>query len=205
LVPATSDTCDATTVTVQTVPAGNGAVGVNVNVVAGPGGDGLTENALGVAVGHSSLNAFAVTFTALLNETDGVTLASTAVSPLFGVVRVTLGGVSIVNEKVESAPSLVPATSETWAATTVTVHVVPAGRGAVGVNVNIVAGPGGDGLTENAAGVPVGHSSLNALAPTFTALSNVTDGVTPASTAVAPFCGAVLATVGGLSTVNENV
>ena len=45
------------------------------------------------------MNAPAVTFTGLLNVTDGVVVASTFVAPSAGVVLDTVGGVSTVNEK----------------------------------------------------------------------------------------------------------
>ena len=91
--------CEATTVTVHVTPAGSGLLGVSVNVVAPPGGAGESVNGSGVPVGHSSVNALAVTFTGLLNVTAGVVLASTFVAPSAGVVLLTLGGVSTVNEK----------------------------------------------------------------------------------------------------------
>src|SRR6202161_764623 len=58
--------CDATAVTVQVVDPGRLAVGVSVKVVALPGGAGARVNVSGVPVGHCSVNAEAVTFTALL-------------------------------------------------------------------------------------------------------------------------------------------
>jgi hypothetical protein len=146
------------------------------------------------------LNAPDETFTGLLNVTVGATPASTFVAPPTGLVPVTVGGLSTVNEKLESAAIPVPTRSATCAATTVTVHVVPAGKLDVGVNVNVATPPGGDGLNVNASGVPLGHSSLNAPDATFTGLLNVTVGATPASTLVAPSTGVVLDTVGGEST-----
>jgi hypothetical protein len=192
-------------VTVHTAPAGSGELGVNVNVVAPPGGLGASVNASGVPVGQDSVNALPVTFTGLLNVTDGVALASTPVAPSAGVVPDTVGGVSIVNEKLWSASSAVPVESVTCEATTVTVHVTPAGSGPDGASANVLAPPGGLGDSANASGVPAGHSSLNALAVTFTGLLNVTAGVIVAITLIAPVAGTVALTVGGVSTVNEKL
>src|SRR5260221_11379329 len=81
----------ATTVSVQTVPAGSGVVGVSVNADAGEAGE--TLNALGVAAGHSSVKALPVTVTASLKFTVRVALRATAVAPLAGTGVVTVGGV----------------------------------------------------------------------------------------------------------------
>jgi hypothetical protein len=156
-VPNPSATCDATTVTVQVVPAGSGEAGVSVNVLALPGRLGDTVSGSGVPVGHSSLNAPVLTPTALLNVTDGVALASTLVAPFAGVVLDTVGGVSTVNEKLKSDDGCVPARSVICDATAVTVHTAPAGSGLDGVNANVVAPPGGAGPSVNATGVPAGH------------------------------------------------
>jgi hypothetical protein len=103
-VPAeTSVTWLATTVAVHTAPAGRFADGVSVKLVAPPGGAGPIVNASGVPVGHCSVKADAVTFTALLKLTVMVADASTAVAPLAGVVEVTVGGESVVNEAVTLA------------------------------------------------------------------------------------------------------
>src|SRR5258707_13399508 len=81
----------ATTVSVQTVPAGSGVVGVSVNADAGEAGE--TLNALGVAAGHSSVKALPVTVTASLKFTVRVALRATAVAPLAGAGLVSGGGV----------------------------------------------------------------------------------------------------------------
>src|SRR5258708_10418707 len=81
----------ATTVSVQTVPAGSGVVGVSVNADAGEAGE--TLNALGVAAGHSSVKALPVTVTASLKFTVRVALRATAVAPLAGTGVGTGGGV----------------------------------------------------------------------------------------------------------------
>src|SRR5260221_14361856 len=80
----------ATTVSVQTVPAGSGVVGVSVNADAGEAGE--TLNALGVAAGHSSVKALPVTVTASLKFTVRVALRATAVAPLAGTGAGTAGG-----------------------------------------------------------------------------------------------------------------
>src|SRR5258706_6451042 len=82
----------ATTVSVQTVPAGSGVVGVSVNADAGEAGE--TLNALGVAAGHSSVKALPVTVTASLKFTVRVALRATAVAPLAGTGVGKGGGVS---------------------------------------------------------------------------------------------------------------
>ena len=147
-------------------PAGSGLDGVNANVLTPPGGLGDSVNGSGVPVGHSSVNALAVTFTGSLNVTAGVIVAITLVAPSAGTVLLTVGGVSILNEKVKSDGSWVPNESATRDATTVTLQVVPAGSGEAGVSVNVVPLPGKLGDTVNGSGVPVGHSSLNARAVT---------------------------------------
>ena len=86
---------------------------------------------------------------------------------------------------------------EAW---TVTVQVVSAGRFDVGVSVYELAG---DELVLNEIGVPVGHSSENALVA-VTDLLKLTVIVEASATLVAPFVGTVDVTVGGVSTVNEN-
>ena len=193
----------ATTVTVHTVPAGRFADGVSVKLVAPPGGTGATVKVSDVPVGHSSLKAVPVTLTALLKLTTTVVDASTDVAPLVGVVLLTVGGESVVKEAVEFAAMCVPARLAICAATAVATQVVPAGRFAEGVSVNVVAPPGGDGESVNAFEVPEGHSRVKAEAVTFTAALKVNDTVVFRPTLVAPLVGVVLDTVGGASTVNE--
>jgi hypothetical protein len=83
----------------------------------------------------------------------------------------------------------------------VTVQTVSAGRFAVGVSVYELAG---DELVLKLIGVPLGHSSEKALLA-LTDLLKLIVIVEASGTAVAPFVGTVLVTVGGVSTVNENV
>src|SRR5436305_8175444 len=90
-------------------------------------------------------------------------------------------------------------TSLTWFATTVTLHVIPAGRLEVGVSTKLEAGEAGD--TVNATGVPVGHSSLNAVPVTFTGSLKLIVTVVLGDTLVAPLVGTVEVTVGAASTV----
>jgi hypothetical protein len=206
LIPAeTVVICEATAVTVQTVPAGRAAVGVSVKVATPPGGAGLRVNASGVPVGHCKVKADAVTFTGTENVMLIGAVASTAVAPLAGVVEDTVGGVPVVKVKTSFAASCVPVASVTWLATTVTVHVVLTGRGALGVKVKVVAFPGGAGAMVKASGVPVGHSSVNAVPVTITALLKVTETVLLGDTSVAPLVGLVEATVGGVSMVKLQV
>src|SRR5919206_176347 len=84
------------TVIVQTVPAGRFADGVSVNDVAG---DEVCENAFEVPVGHSIVNAFDVALTDSLKVIWIVVSRATSVAPSAGVVVVTAGAESVVNEK----------------------------------------------------------------------------------------------------------
>jgi len=87
---------------------------VRVNVVTPPGGTGARVNAIGVPVGHSSLNAEAVTLTALLNTTVTVVLASTFVAVLAGVVLVTTGRLFTVIATLASAVFAPPVPVFPW-------------------------------------------------------------------------------------------
>src|SRR5205085_5246510 len=86
---------------------------------------------------------------------------------------------------------------------TVMVQTVPAGRFAVGVSVNDVAG---DEVCENAFDVPVGHSIVNALFVALTDSVKVIWIVVSRATSVAPSAGVVLLTLGAASwVVNEKL
>ena len=85
----------ATTVTVQTVVCGSALFGVNVYDDAG---EELRLYATGVPLGHSSLNELVVALTGSLKLTVMLEPALTAVAPSTGLVDVTVGGVSVVNE-----------------------------------------------------------------------------------------------------------
>src|SRR3954470_19561592 len=93
-------------------------------------------------------------------------------------------------------------TSVTWEACTVAVHVTPPGSGEVGCSTKLEAGEAG--VTVNATGVPVGHSSLNAVPVTFTGSLKFTVTVALSATPVAPLVGTVLVTEGGRSMVKLN-
>src|SRR5436190_209759 len=93
-------------------------------------------------------------------------------------------------------------TSLIWFATTFTAQVVPAGRSTVGSSV-ICEPP--EPVTPYACGEPLGHSMVNELPPAFTASLNVITMLLLGFTAVAPFAGVVVDTVGALSVVNEKL
>src|SRR5690242_17191368 len=91
-------TLAAATVTVQTVPTSRLLLGVSVKLVAGPLPVVLVK-ATGVPVGHSTANALAVTFTGSLKLTVIFAPTATPVAPVIGVVEVTVGAASVLNEK----------------------------------------------------------------------------------------------------------
>src|SRR5436305_4130360 len=94
-------------------------------------------------------------------------------------------------------------TSVTWLATTVTVQVTFPGSGEVGWRTKLEAGEAG--VTVNATGVPVGHSSLNAVPVTFTGSLKLIVIVEPGVMLVAPFGGTGVVTEGGVSIVKLNM
>jgi hypothetical protein len=197
-----SVTWDATTVTVQATPPGNGEFGVSVKLV-----DGELDNEYdsGVPVGHSSLNELVDALTLRSKLTVIVESVATLMVPFTGVVEITLGAVAVVNENEKSAAIVsggsTKSTSCTFEPVTVTVQVVPEASELFGVSVNVVGPP----LCVNATGVPVGHSSANAPASTVTGSEKVTVGAVLAATWLAPSAGVVEMTVGAASTVvNEN-
>jgi hypothetical protein len=77
------------------VPAGSELVGVSVKELAG---DELVLNAIGVPVGHSTLKALPVAFTDSLKLTVIAEPALTSAAVSTGLVVVTVGGMSVVNE-----------------------------------------------------------------------------------------------------------
>ena len=81
--------------TVQTVLAGSGLVGVSTYVLAG---DELVVKDSGVPVGHSSEKALPIAVTDFVKSISIVEPAFTLVAPFAGMVESTLGGVSTVNE-----------------------------------------------------------------------------------------------------------
>src|SRR5262249_14209514 len=152
-------------VAVHATPPGSGEVGCSTKLVAGEAG--VTVNATGVPVGHSSLNAVPVTFTCSLKLIVTVVFGGTVVAPLAGDVEETDAGRSVVNVKPSFGVLFWPVSvSARWPAALVAVQATPLGRLAVGCSTKLVAGEAG--VTVNASGVPVGHSSLNAVPVTFT-------------------------------------
>src|SRR5689334_18801248 len=83
------------TPTVQTVRKGSGLVGVSVYE---PAGEELVLKLSGVPVGHSSENAPLAAATDFEKLIVIVELALTSVAPFVGLVVVTAGGTSVVNE-----------------------------------------------------------------------------------------------------------
>src|SRR6185503_307578 len=127
--------------------------------------------ATGVPTGHSTVKALPVTLTGSLKLIVMLPSVARFVAPLIGTVVVTWGAASVLklNTKlaaIVSGGSLASA-SVTWAATTVTVQVTPLGKLLVGLSTKLLAGPVPVVLLK-ATGVPTGHSSVNALAVTFT-------------------------------------
>ena len=80
----------------QVVVCGSAEFGVSVKLEAG---DELSEYDTGVPVGHSSLNDDVLALTCSEKFTVTVEFVATAVAPFVGLVDVTVGGESIVNEK----------------------------------------------------------------------------------------------------------
>jgi len=97
--PAPSAISLAWTVTVHVVPAGSELVGVSVYELAG---ELLALKATGVPDGHSIENALPVALT-LLEKLIVIVELGTASEPSAGLVVVTVGGMSTVNEKTSSA------------------------------------------------------------------------------------------------------
>src|SRR5438552_14447625 len=86
--------------------------------------------------------------------------------------------------------------SLTLFAITLTAHVTPSGRSAVGSSV--IAEPG-EPLTVKLFAVPLGHSRLNELVVALTDSLKVTVAFAFTATCVAPFAGDVLSTEGASS------
>src|SRR5919206_1250998 len=188
------------TVIVQTAPAGRFALGVKVNEVAG---DDVCENAFEVPVGHSIVNAFDVALTDSLKVIWMTVSRATSVAPSAGVVVLTLGAAScVVNENEWLAAGWsggsTASVSLMFAATAVTVQVVPSGRWEVGSRV--IAEPG-EPLTAKAFEEPVGHSSVNELPLTVTDSLKLTTMFEFTATWSAPSAGEVVVTEGAASAV----
>src|SRR5262245_5451914 len=161
----------ATAVTVHDAVLGRPLSGVSVIVLV-PVPD--TWNDCGLLL-HETVNELAVTSTGSVKFTVISVDGSTSEAPSVGVVVVTAGAASVVNEKSKSAAMVsggsTVSTSLTWFATTMTEQSVPSGRSASGFSV--IDEPG-EPLSVNAVGVPVGHASVNAPAEAVTGSLKVT-------------------------------
>src|SRR5947208_314353 len=93
----------------------------------------------------------------------------------------------------------VPTLSVTWEATTLAEQMTPAGKEGDRCSTKLVDGEAGE--TVNACGVPVGHSSLNAVPVTLTLSLKVIVTVALSATSIVPFAGTTEETVGGGSVV----
>src|SRR5689334_6437607 len=155
------------TVTVQLLPAGNMEGGVSRSVVT------LFCWAAGIVTGlpQLSVTALANTVTLSLKLIVMVAFCATLTALFVGTVEVTDGAASVVNVNTKLAAMLSggspPSTSVTFAATTVTVHVVLKGKSAVGSSVKLLTPPGAGGVAVNATGVPTGHSTVHAVESTI--------------------------------------
>src|SRR5215208_2512369 len=89
-------------------------------------------------------------------------------------------------------------TSLIWAATALTVQVVPSGRSAVGSSVIVAPG---EPLTEKLCALLVGHSRVNALPPAVTGSLKLRTMLASTAAWSAASVGLVLVTVGAASTV----
>src|SRR5436190_19407825 len=87
--------CAASAVTVQVSPAVKSTVGSIVHVVGPP----LCANASALEVAQEIVNDAAVALTGSLNVTVTLVLEVWLVAPFVGVVAVTVGAASTVNEK----------------------------------------------------------------------------------------------------------
>src|ERR687884_1483693 len=192
----------ASTVTVQTVPAGRSAFGSSV--IAEPG-EPLTLKAFDVPVGHSIVNELPVAVTASLKLTTTLLFRSTSVALSAGEVVVTDGAAScVVNEKESFAAGWSGGSpvslSLMLAATAVTVQFAALGRSEFGSSViELVPEP----LTWNVC-VLLLHEIVNELVVTSTGSLKFTVMLEVGSTSVALSAGVVVVTAGAESVVNEN-
>src|SRR5436190_968739 len=191
--------CAATTVTVQVSPPVKSVVGSSVNVVGPP----LSANVCAPDVVHEIVNEDAAALTASSNVT--VTLVSgDVVLALVGVVAVTLGGLSVVNDQTKFASMLsggsLLSLSLTCAANTVAVHSSPLPKSVFGSTVHVVGPP--LTVTVCAPEVPQLMSKLAPAALTDSSKLIVTFVFDVRS--VAPFAGVVELTDGAASTVKLN-
>src|SRR6185295_18216471 len=143
---STSVTFEATTVTVQIVPTGRSDVGSRTKLLTPPGAAGKTVKAIGVATGHSTVNAVeSRIFTFSLKLIVMLVLIATCVAPFVGIVVVTAGGVSMVKLKTKLAAMLSGGSfvswSVTWAAKSVTGQVSPLVKSVWGLIVTMLGRP----------------------------------------------------------------
>src|SRR6185436_6936548 len=135
-----SVTCAASTVTVQVSPPVKSTVGSSVNVVGPP----LRLNACDPLVVHEIVKDEADALTDSSNVTV-MFVAGNVVEALVGVVAVTDGGLSVVNDQTKFAVMLsggsLPSLSLTCAASTVAVHSSPLPKSEVGSTVQVVGPP----------------------------------------------------------------
>src|SRR6185436_13882428 len=132
-----SVTCAARTVTVHVSPPVKSLFGLSVNVVAPP----LSTKVCAPVFVHEIVNDEPVALTASLNVTVTSELGP-PMPPFVGVVAVTVGAASVVNEKMKFASMLsggsFASASLTWFASTVTVHVSNCAKSTLGSIVNDV-------------------------------------------------------------------
>jgi hypothetical protein len=131
---------------VQIVPTGKSDVGSRTKLFVPPGATGVTLKAIGVATGHSTVNAVeSRIFTFSLKLIVMLVLVATCVAPFVGIVVVTAGGVSMVNEKTKLAAMLSGGSFVSWsvteAAKTVTVQVSPFVKSVLGLIVKTLGPP----------------------------------------------------------------
>src|SRR5436190_877854 len=195
-----SVTCAATTVTVQSSPNVKSTFGLRVNVVLGLA---LVVNVCEPEVVQEIVNEDAVAFTASSNVT--VTLVDgNVVEALVGVVAVTLGGLSVVNDQTKFASMLsggsFASLSLTCAASTVAVHSSLLPKSVFGSTVHVVGPP----LTVTVCAPVWTQLMVTELLVMVTGSLNVTERFVFVATFVEPFVGVTAVTLGAASTVNVN-
>src|SRR6185436_7842862 len=193
-----SVTCAAMTVTVQVSPPVKSLSGSIVNVVGPP----LRLYECVPDVVHEIVNEEPPALTASSNVT--VTLVSGAVVLAFvGVVALTLGGLSVVNDQTKLAARLSggsPASlSLTCAASTVAVQSSPLPKSEVGSTVHTVGPP----LTVTVCAPVLAQLMVTELLVIVTASSNVTVRFVFVATLVAVSSGVTALTEGATSIWNE--
>src|SRR5436190_6815327 len=194
-----SVTCAATTVTVHVSPPVKSVVGSSVNVVGPP----LSAKLCEPEVVQEIVNEDAVAFTASSNVT--VTLVDgNVVEALVGVVAVTLGGLSVVNDQTKFASMLsggsFASLSLTCAASTVAVHSSLLPKSVFGSTVHVVGPP----LTVTVCAPVLTQLMVTELLVMVTGSLNVTERFVFVATFVEPFVGVTAVTLGAASIENVN-